>query len=283
MQGTIEKGVLNFKDLYLGKYYVQEISAPPSNAYLLDQTKYPVDLAYEGQDVEIVQKNVTVLETIKKQAFQLTKISDDGSQTETELLEGAGFKVYLISELSKVKDGTLKPSNGTEYAPQDFIGYDFSKEETASYYENGEKIQTEEMFTDKKGYLCSPELPYGKYVCIESTIPENVEGIQPFLVTIDEGSREPQTWRVFNDRPMQFYFKIIKKDAQTELPILKNSAHYKIYDVEKKKYVTMKVRYPKPETIDVFETNEEGYLLTPEPLKMGTYRNCLYRPDLNRH
>ena len=184
VQGTIEKGVLNFKDLYLGKYYVQEISAPPSNAYLLDQTKYPVDLAYEGQDVEIVQKNVTVLETIKKQAFQLIKISDDGSQTETELLEGAGFKVYLISELSKVKDGTLKPSNGTEYAPQDFIGYDFSKEETASYYENGEKIQTEEMFTDKKGYLCSPELPYGKYVCIESTIPENVEGIQPFLVTI---------------------------------------------------------------------------------------------------
>ena len=122
------------------------------------------------------------------------------------MLEGAGFKVYLISELSKVKDGTLKPSNGTEYAPQDFIGYDFSKEETASYYENGEKIQTEEMFTDKKGYLCSPELPYGKYVCIESTIPENVEGIQPFLVTIDEDSREPQTWRVFNDRPMRVLF-----------------------------------------------------------------------------
>jgi len=272
MQGTIEKGVLHFKDLYLGKYYVQEISAPPSNAYLLDKTKYPVDLAYEGQDVEIVQKNVTVLETIKKQAFQLIKISDDGSQTETELLEGAGFKVYLISELSKVKDGTLKPDNGTEFVPQDFIGYDFSKEETASYYQNGEKIQTEEMFTDKKGYLCSPELPYGKYVCIESTIPENMEEIQPFLVTIDEDSREPQVWRVFNDRPMQFYFKIIKKDAQTELPILKNSAHYKIYDVEKKKYVTMKVRYPKPETIEVFETNEEGYLLTPEPLKMGTYR-----------
>lgn len=139
--------------------------------------------------MEIVQKNVTVLETIKKQAFQLIKISDDGSQTETELLEGAGFKVYLISELSKVKDGTLKPDNGTEFVPQDFIGYDFSKEETASYYQNGEKIQTEEMFTDKKGYLCSPELPYGKYVCIESTIPENMEEIQPFLVTIDEAQQ----------------------------------------------------------------------------------------------
>ena len=54
------------------------------------------------------------------------------------------------------------------------------------------------------------------------------------LVTIDEDSREPQVWRVFNDRPMQFYFKIIKKDAQTDLPILKNSAHYKIYECGEK-------------------------------------------------
>ena len=51
----------------------------------------------------------------------MIKISDDGSQTETELLEGAGFKVYLISELSKVKDGTLKPDNGTEFVPQDLL------------------------------------------------------------------------------------------------------------------------------------------------------------------
>ena len=94
--------------------------------------------------MEIVQKNVTVVETIKKQAFQLIKISDDGSQTETELLEGAGFKVYLIRELSKVKDGSLKPSNGTEYTPQDINGKDISKEKTATYNENGENQQTQE-------------------------------------------------------------------------------------------------------------------------------------------
>lgn len=272
MQETIEKGSLDFKNLYLGKYYVQEISPPPSNAYLIDETKYPVDVSYEGQEVEIVHRNLTVIETIKKQAFQLIKISEDGDQTETGLVEGAGFKVFLISELSGVKDGTLKPSNGNEFVPEDFIGYDYSKDETASYWENGEKKQVPEMFTDKKGYVCSPELPYGKYVVFESTTPENLQTINPFLVTIDEDSREPQTWRVFDDRPMEFYFKIIKKDAQTEQPVLKNSAKYKIYDVEKEEYVTMKVRYPKPETIDTFETNEEGYLQTPEELKMGTYR-----------
>ena len=271
-QGVIEDGELDFTDLYLGSYYVQEISAPPSNAYLIDETKYPVKVSYEGQEVEIVHRDVTVVESIKKQAFQLIKISEDGDQTETDLLEGAGFKVYLISSLSGVKDGSLEPSNGTEYTAEDFIGYDFSEEECASYYENGEKIVTEEMFSDKNGYVLSPELPYGKYVVIESTVPENMNGINPFLVTIDEDSREPQPWRVFDDRPYEFYFKIIKKDAQTGLPVLKNSAKYKIYDVENEEYVSMKVRYPEVDTIDTFETNEEGYLQTPEQLKSGTYR-----------
>ncbi len=54
--------------------------------------------------------------------------------------------------------------------------------------------------------------------------------------------------------------------------MLKNSAAYKIYDVEKEAYVSMKVRYPEVATIDTFETNEEGYLVTPEELKSGTYR-----------
>lgn len=226
---------------------------------------------YEGQNVEIVHRDVTVKETVKKQAFQLIKISEDGDQTETDLVQGAGFKVFLISDLSGVKDGSLKPS-GEDFVPEDFIGYDYAKDKTASYWENGKEIHVPELFTDKKGYVCSPELPYGKYVVFESTTPENLQTVNPFLVTIDEDSREPQIWRVFDDRPIQFYFKIIKKDNQTGKPVLNNSAYYKIFDVDKKEYVEMKVRYPKPETISVFQTNEEGYLQTPEQLKCGTYR-----------
>ena len=215
---------------------------------------------------------MTVKETVKKQAFQLIKISEDGEQTETELVEGAGFKVFLISELSGVKDGSLKPGNGSYYTPEDFITYDYSKDETASYWENGKKITVPELFTDKKGYLKSPELPYGTYVVFESTVPENLKGIRPFIVQISEDSREPQVWRVFDDRPLQYYFKIVKKDAQTQKPVLDNSAAYKIYDVEAEKYVEMIVRYPKKEVVSVFRTNEEGYLITPEQLKCGTYR-----------
>lgn len=45
----------------------------------------------------------------------------------------------------------------------------------------------------------------------ESTVPENLKGIRPFIVQISEDSREPQVWRVFDDRPLQYYFKIVKK------------------------------------------------------------------------
>ncbi len=110
----------------------------------------PVEVSYEGQEVQIVHREVTVKETVKKQAFQLIKISEDGEQTETELVEGAGFKVFLISELSGVKDGSLKPGNGSYYTPEDFITYDYSKDETASYWENGKRLRYQSCLQIRK-------------------------------------------------------------------------------------------------------------------------------------
>ncbi len=68
----------------------------PPEGYTVDPTEYEVDLAYEGQEVAEVTRDLTVQEQVKKQAFQLIKISEDGDQTETDLVEGAGFKVYLV-------------------------------------------------------------------------------------------------------------------------------------------------------------------------------------------
>ena len=42
--------------------------------------------------------------------------------------------------------------------------------------------------------------------------------------------------------------------------------------MEKEEYVEQTVFYPKKETISIFKTNEEGYLVTPEELKCSTYR-----------
>lgn len=270
-QGTVKAdGTLDFSNLYLGKMYVKEITPP--KGYTLDTTEYEINLAYEGQDTAEVTRDLTVSEQVKKQAFQLIKVSEDGEQTEVDLVKGAGFRVYLVSSLSKVKSGELTPANGSSFTASDFIGYDFSNEEVAVTYENGKAIPVPELVTDEKGYAISPELPYGLYVVDESTVPENLKKIQPFLVNVDEDSREPMQWRIFDDRPFEFLLKIIKKDAQTGNTVLKPGASYQIYDCDAKAYVEQVIQYPKKETLSVFNTNDEGYLTTPEELKAGTYR-----------
>lgn len=270
-QGTIGvDGTVDFTNLFLGEMYVQEITPPLG--YTVDTMQYPVSVTYEGQDKAEVTRDLTVSEQVKKQAFQLIKISEDGSQTETDLVAGAGFSVYLVSGLSKVKSGELKPANGTSFIAADFTAYDFSGEQVAVTYENGQAVKVLELITDAKGYAISPELPYGVYVVAESTTPANLKSIQPFLVTINEDSREPQQWRVFDDRPFEFLLKIIKKDAQTGNTVMKAGAAYKIYDCEKEAYVEQVIQYPKKEKISVFKTNEEGYLVTLEELKASTYR-----------
>ena len=166
-QGVIgDDGTLEFSELYLGEMYVKEITPP--EGYTLDTTKYEVSVTYEGQDVAEVTRDLTVKEQVKKQAFQLIKISEDGEQTETDLVAGAGFKVYLISDLTQVKNGKLKPANGESYTASDFKNYDFSKEQVAVTYENGTAVPVPELITDTKGYAVSPELPYGSYVVVES-------------------------------------------------------------------------------------------------------------------
>lgn len=264
------EGSITFEDLYLGQMYVKEIISPES--YLLQPKEYDATLSYGGQEVEIVTKSLIVEEQVKKQAFSLIKISEDGGQTETDLVEGAGFKVYLINSLTKVKDGTLKPKNGSYYTAEDFVDYDFSKETTAHTYKNKKPVPVPELFTDNKGYLVSPELAYGTYVVEESTVPENLNKVNPFIVNITEDSREPMTWRIFDDRPYQFFLKIIKRDAQTGNVVLGKEASYKIYDCKARKYVEQTVNYPKKQRISVFTTTEEGYLVTPEKLQPGTYR-----------
>lgn len=271
-QGVISpKGTLDIAGLYLGKYILKETKA--GEGYLLDPTEYPVDIGYEGQDVKIVHRNVTVKETVKKQAFELIKVGTDGEQTEADLLEGAGFKVYLIRDLKGVKDGTIKPDESGRYQPKQFRDYDFSGEGTAlNYSGDSHGVPMKELFTDKKGYARSRELAYGKYVVIESTVPKNYNRIDPFIVDISDDSREPQQWRVFIDYKFMALLKIYKIDGTSMRPVLHAGATFKIYDLDKKEYVSQHTHYPTLVEHTEFATSDAGYLITPEKLPAGRYR-----------
>jgi uncharacterized surface anchored protein len=256
-----------FKKLFPAQYYVKEIE--PSEGYLLDPAKYPVDGRHDGTATSI-HKNITVTEQVKKQSFELIKGGTVTDETEMELLH-AGFRMYLISELSKVKDGSLTQTSGA-WTAHDFRGYDFSGEPTAKI----DGAQSGEIFTNEIGKLTSPELPYGTYVIVETTVPQGRMAGYPFVVTVTEDKREPQPWRLFNDEEIEYYIKVVKRDADTGENVLNKSAAYRIFDMDKGEYVTMKTTYPN--TVyhgteeNPFRTGEAGTLVTPQKLGYGHYR-----------
>jgi uncharacterized surface anchored protein len=264
---TDKDGKASFRKLFPAQYYVREIEPPVG--YLLDSTKYPVDGRHDGAAASI-HRNVTVTEQVKKQAFELIKGGTVTDETEMELLH-AGFKMYLISSLSKVKDGSLTPTGGA-WTARDFRGYDFTGEATAKI----DGAATGEIFTDAKGKLTSPELPYGTYVIVETTVPQGRMAVYPFIVTVTEDRREPQPWRLFNDEEIEYYIKVIKRDSDTGENVLNKTAAYRIFDTDKGEYVTMKTTYPNPvihgTEENPFRTGADGTLITPQKLGYGHYR-----------
>lgn len=191
-------------------------------------------------------------------------------------LEGAGFKIYLISELSKVKNGTIQPDANGNYKAEEFRNIDFTKEQTALSFTNnanGERIP--ELFSNADGILVSPELAYGKYIIVESTTPINVKTIHPFIVEIQEDSRTSKKMVYPIDREFEARVKIVKKDDTTGETVLKANASYRIWDVNHNQYVEQWVTYPNKIKYGTeknpYTTTEEGYLLTPDVLTPGEY------------
>lgn len=245
-----ENGEAMVSDLYLGKYYVKELTPPVG--YLLDPEEHEVDCSYEGATVPTVERNVVSKENVMKQPFQIIKAANDG-KTDADLLKGVGFSAWLISDLKVKEDGT----------------YDFTSADPVVITADGKT----EMFTDEKGYACSVALPYGAYVVRETTSKHNFAPVDDFYVTISENHpTTPQVWRVLLDKEFEAKLKIIKKDDETKKTVLLPNTEFKVYDLDNKKYVEQVTTYPKPKVHKSYFTNEEGYLVLPNNLKPGNYR-----------
>ena len=76
---TNSNGIIKFSDLYLGKYYVKEISTLDS--YVLDETKYNIELKYKDQYTQVVKSSKTILNKIKTSKLDFTKTDYSESKT----------------------------------------------------------------------------------------------------------------------------------------------------------------------------------------------------------
>lgn len=246
---TDKAGKASVSNLYLGKYYLKEITPPVG--YLLDEEEHDVNCNYEGDQVETVKRNTVSKENVIKQPFQLIKAADN-DKTDADLLKGAGFSAYLISSLTVKDDGS----------------YDFTNATPTVLTEDGKT----EMFTDERGYACSIPIPYGRYIVRETTTPHNFMPVDDFIVTVTENSSTPQVWRVLLDDEFKAKLKIVKQDDETKQPVLLANTEFKVYDLDAKKYVEQVTTYPNTVVHKSYFTDENGYLILPESLKCGNYR-----------
>ena len=230
---TDENGYFKTKEYVCGNYTVQEIS--PSEGYLLDETVYSVGAEAENYFIEHNPLSMTVTEDVIKGNIAMIKHSDDGS-TQIETPEvGAEFEVYLKSSGS---------------------------------YANAKDSEKDCLVCDENGFAQTKDMPYGVYTVHQTVGWDGTEFIADFDVNISENG---QTYRyLINNAEFKSYIKVVKVDSETGKIIPYEGAGFEIYNADGEK-IAMTYSYPTPTAIDVFYTNSEGYLITPEVLPYGEY------------
>ena len=148
-----------------------------------------------------------------------------------------------------------------------------------------------EMFTNDEGIFRVEGLPYGQYLVVETTIPKDVLQCDPFIVTVNANSPQSRftvpagsatiasnNYMTFNvlDEELEGYLQLIKTDTETgkAVKIANTSfALYKLDDKGNKTRISMidPASGSATKKTDVFYTDADGLMKTPEKLPLGRY------------
>lgn len=230
---TDKNGQFTTKEYICGSdWTVREIE--PSEGYLLDTTVHKVGAEPELYTIEHNQTANDVLEAVIKGNIAIIKHTDNGdTQIETPE-EGAAFEVYLKSSGS---------------------------------FEAAKETERDTLVCDENGFAESKAMPYGVYTVHQVSGWEGRELMDDFDVFI---AQDGQTYRyLINNAYFESYIQVVKVDAETGNTIPYAGAGFQIYDPSGN-LVTMTFTYPTPTTVDVFYTDTNGSLVTPEKLPYGT-------------
>lgn len=267
------------EDLELGSYYLQEKEA--SEGYLADPEQYEFEIVYKDEKTPVVEvSDYQVYEQVKKQALSFYKVTGTDNTDRLDPMEGAKFSIYLVSELAGGKYADVSDEDLPQAMIDDFrdptaldysafrqirpaIVYDeadspdvisgklvksitYSDGTTyriSDYTDNENAYFAAEIESDDRGIVTTPGLPYGRYVVIETTTPENTTATRPFVIhvqaddedgTVDgDGQGTPlDDLVILMDRPVMALVRIEKVDSQSKKPVLKEGASYLIHDVD---------------------------------------------------
>lgn len=222
--------------LPVGTVTIQETKAP--EGYLLNDTVY-------------VAKTYIVNGTVRT-----TNLPTDDNAAQETPYEGTISIQKFLGGGSTVK--TSEPDAEFEIYLTSAGSYDAAPEESR---------QT--ITTDANGYAITKRLPYGTYTVHQTKGNNKYYFVDDMEITISENNANYH--KILEDSPIEFYIKMVKKDAYTGNTVNVAGTTFELYDDNGSKISFNIMTSSGMQTIDSFTTDENGCVYTTEKLLKGNY------------
>ena len=189
----------------------------------------------------------------------------------TPILFQTNFADIPIKGKIAVKKKSYDPTK-KEYYPENNTTFQVYLKSKGSY-DNCADDERATIKTNADGYAVTGDLVYGTYV-VHQVDSGDVDAyyVDDFEAMVAENGKVYEFEKV--NELFKAYFKIIKKDKNTEKTVLKPGTSYQIYQVVdgKEELVTQEyMEDGEKKTADTFICDESGEVVTVDSLRSGTY------------
>ena len=130
---------------------------------------------------------------------------------------------------------------------------------SAGSYENAKESERDILKTDADGFAASKDMPYGRYTVHQTAGEDDKAFVPDFTVFISENGKTYSY--ILNNDAITARVRVEKRDAETGEIIPIAGTGFRIKDLTTGEFISQEIYYPNPETIDVFYTSDEGWLM----------------------
>ena len=223
--------------LPLGTITLQETKAP--EGYLLNDTVYVAQTVLDSGNNTVRTTNLP---------------TDDNAAQETPYEGTISIQKFLGGSTVK----TSEPDAEFEIYLTSAGSYDAAPEESRQI-----------ITTDANGYAITKRLPYGTYTVHQTKGNNKYYFVDDMEITISENNANYH--KILEDSPIEFYIKMVKKDADTGNTVNVAGTTFELYDDNGSKISFNIMTSSGMQTIDSFTTDENGCVYTAEKLLKGNY------------
>lgn len=140
---------------------------------------------------------------------------------------------------------------------------------SAGSYDAAPEESRQTITTDANGYAITKRLPYGTYTVHQTKGNNKYYFVDDMEITISENNANYH--KILEDSPIEFYIKMVKKDADTGNTVNVAGTTFELYDDNGSKISFNIMTSSGMQTIDSFTTDENGCVYTAEKLLKGNY------------